>query len=177
MSSAISIVDVLRECISKIEASRRTMRGDKAALRLYFWTSFDQAIDELTNTPNISAIASTSLDREVLNFLFSVARSAATSSVKLDDRSLLRRGLVALAIEGGRHEERESLIELALLANSYRILRLDLLADLKELTAFCTPDFILMCEGIASNQSSAIASMGYIESTDAIGEFCYKQQW
>jgi len=34
-----------------------------------------------------------------------------------------------------------------------------------------------MCEGIASNQSSAIASMGYIESTDAIGEFCYKQQW
>ena len=177
MSSAISVVDVLRDCMSKIEASRKTLRGDKAALRSYFWASFDQAIEEISRNPNLDEIESTSLDRDVLDFLFSVARSAATSSVKLNDRSLLKRGLIALAIEAGRHEEREALIELALLANSYRLLRCDLLADLEALKDRCTSEFVLMCEGTASNESSAIASMGYVESTDANGEFCYKQQW
>ena len=111
-------------------------------------------------------------------FLFGIAKSCAQSSVRVNNATRIKYGLMALILENGHEDYRESLMRLSLLDNSARRLNYDLCEVWNQLKVKC-PEFIFpYFDAYFKRGGISIMEMGgYYESTDKDGEFVYKRNW
>jgi len=84
---------------------------------------------------------------------------------------------MALLVEDGRCDTRETLIELTLLDNSARKLGVELSDVYQTAVMFATEKMTSLMDLYFREGDRRLTAMGYVESTDKAGRFRYVQDW
>ena len=117
------------------------------------------------------------MTREGSGLLLGAAEGAAMWAIRERDASRLRRGLAALLIENLKEDFRETLIGLTLLHNSARKLKLDLEGLYGEVRHFGTAEACELFDKYFTEGGKTLDEMGYQETVNDAGEFCYSRGW
>jgi hypothetical protein len=125
----------------------------------------------------IEAIAK-QVGRKETGFLFGIAKSCAQSAISDNNAVRTRYGLMALMLENGHEDYRESLMRLSLLDNSARKLNCDFHETWNLLKNKCPGYIYKYIDAYFKRGGVSISEMGgYFESTDTDGSFIYKRNW
>ena len=169
---------LVTECLKEVEKVRRLFRGQADEIRPRYRQLTEAMLVRFTQlSPEDRLAFWNSLSREDSGLLLGIARSAATSSVEERNADRLRWGLLALLAENQRSGYRETLIELTLLDNSARKLRISLEDTFAPLKTYGTDETRALIESYFAEGDRRLAAMGYVEAKDKAGRFIYKQAW
>lgn len=172
-----NLVDQYLKMIQAAQRRHRAAGDTRGAV-----SSYDQLLSELlakfesASESDREAIRD-SMSRESCGLLFGAAVDSATRAVREGNTERLRIGLAALLIENLKEDYRESLIKLTLLDHTARKLSSSLQGFYKDVRHFGASKGLELFDSYFSEGGKTLDQMGYCESSDDAGEFCYSRTW
>lgn len=176
----MTLESLITDYLRQIRSVQRTHRaaGDTAGAV----AAYDQLIGEML----IKFGKATELEREGIRsamtregsgFLLGAAEGAATWAIRENDGSRIRIGLASLLIENLKEDYRETLIGLTLLHNTSRRLATDLKQCYADVRHLGTSEGIALFDSYFDAGGKTLDEMGYHETVNKDGDFCYSRGW
>jgi hypothetical protein len=172
--------NLVNDYLDLIRNAQRSHRaaGDTAGAVAAYDRLFGEMLTKFTSANETErSFVRSAMTREGSGLLLGAAEGAATWSIREKDASRLRGGLAALLIENLKEDFRETLIGLALLHNSARKLKVDFEELYRDVRHFGTIEACELFEQYFAEGGKTLHEMGYQESVNDAGEFCYSSGW
>jgi hypothetical protein len=172
--------NLIDNCLQEINVAQRKHRanGDKARAISCYYELLGKMLEQFENASALERQAiRLKMSREGSGLLLGAAEGSAELAVREHNPQRLQVGLAALLVENLKEDNRETIMALTLLYNAAKKLSTDLQALYNNVRHLGEPETLQLFDTYFAQGGKSLFEMGFYESINDAGEFCYSRNW